>query len=197
MNTDTNTTRTGRDADSVAVVRGWLAHPSMETGVYLADEADGWDYRSYAELADLTWSVAGVLRARGLTGGDGACVIMPTGFSCVAAFYAVWACGGVFTPVAPPMFGDLSQYVEHVAAIVAQADPRLVVTSPDFEPLVRQAMTAAGRADEPVVIGAELPAGLPTAGRVFAGVAECALLQFTSGSTGTPRGVRVSWPNLA
>ncbi|QIS20316.1 AMP-binding protein [Nocardia terpenica] len=197
MNSDSNTTRTGRDAESVAVVREWLARPSTETGIHLADEADGWDYRSYAELADWTWSVAAVLRERGLAGGDGACVIMPTGFSCVAAFYAVWACGGVFTPVAPPMFGDLTQYVAHVAAIVAQADPRLVVTSPEFEALVRQAVVAAGRADEPVVIGAELPAGLPTGDRVFAGVGECALLQFTSGSTGVPRGVRVSWPNLA
>nr|WP_280401159.1 AMP-binding protein [Nocardia carnea] len=31
----------------------------------------------------------------------------------------------------------------------------------------------------------------------FAEPDECALLQFTSGSTGTPRGVRVSWRNLA
>src|SRR3990170_3549048 len=138
----------------VAAVRDWLAAPAEAAGIYLADEADGWEYRSYAELAELTWSIAAVMRQHGMGSGDGACVIMPTGFPCVAAFYAVWACGGVFTPVAPPMFGDLDQIIAHIAAIVTQAKPRLVVTSTEFEQLVRHAATAAGRTDEPVVIDA-------------------------------------------
>ncbi|MEU6560282.1 AMP-binding protein [Nocardia nova] len=183
-------------SEDEALVRGWLVRPATGTGIHLADEEDGWQFRSYAELADLTWSVAGRLRERGL-GTDaadaGACVVMPTGFPCVAAFYAVWACGGVFTPIAPPMFADMAQYIEHVAAILVQAAPRVVVTSVELEALVREAMTAAGRTDDPVVVG---DCG-PAADAVLAPAAETALLQFTSGSTGNPRGVRVSWHNLA
>ncbi|MCP2318749.1 Acyl-CoA synthetase (AMP-forming)/AMP-acid ligase II [Nocardia amikacinitolerans] len=179
----------------VAAVRDWLLRPAREAGIHLADEADGWEFRSYRELAEQSWSIAALMREHGLAGGEGACVVMPTGFACTAAFYAVWACGGVFTPIAPPMFGDLDQIVAHIAAILTAAAPRLVVTAPEFEDLVRRAAVAAGRRDEPLVIGAELPQ--PPAERELGAPAECALLQFTSGSTGTPRGVRVSWRNLA
>ncbi|MFD6161584.1 AMP-binding protein [Nocardia sp. NPDC060256] len=181
----------------VAAVRDWLADPAGQAGIHLADEADGWAYRSYPELAEQTWSIAALMRQHGMGSGDGACVIMPTGFPCVAAFYAVWACGGVFTPVAPPMFGDLDQIIAHIAAILVQAKPRLVVTSIEFEQLVRQAATAAGRTDEPLVIDASTLRPCPPEQRVFGEPDECALLQFTSGSTAAPRGVRVSWHNLA
>ncbi|MFI1461101.1 AMP-binding protein [Nocardia carnea] len=180
----------------VAAVRDWLTVPAADTGVYFADEGSGWDYRSYADLAELSWAVAELMREHGMRAGAGVCVIMPTGFPCAAAFYAVWACGGVFTPVAPPMYGDFDEYVAHIGSIIRQAAPLLVLTSNEFRDLARRAHAAAGRTDEPVVVD---PVTLPAAPqqRRFAEPDECALLQFTSGSTGTPRGVRVSWRNLA
>ena len=179
------------DRHSVATVRDWLLEPATDAGIHLADETDGWTYRSYPELAELTLSVATLMREHGVPDGAGVCVIMPTGFPCVAAFYAVWACGGVFTPVAPPMFGDIDQYVAHVAAVLTRADPFAVVTSPELDHLIRRAMTDAGRTDEPLVLR---PDAITAADPLteFGTPAEIALLQFTSGSTGTPRGVQVS-----
>lgn len=183
-------------AEDIARVRDWLVDPARDTGIHLADDADGWEYRSYAEIAEQSWAIAARMRERGFGAGDGACVLMPTGFPCFAAFYAVWACGGVFTPVAPPVFSDVDQIVAQLAGILEQAGARLVVTAPEFETFVCRAATAAGRADAVLVVDAETLGSAPAA-RELAEPGEVALLQFTSGSTGTPRGVRVSWANLA
>ncbi|MBL1074559.1 AMP-binding protein [Nocardia sp. 2] len=183
-------------AKAIGTVRDWLVDPVADAGIHLADEADGWEFRGYGEVADQAWAIAALMRARGLGTGDGACVIMPTGFPCFAAFYAVWACGGVFTPIAPPMFGDLDQIVAHIAGILEQARPKLVVTSPEFESFVRRAAVESGFEDGLLVVDTATlePAATP---RELAPADEVALLQFTSGSTGAPRGVRVSWQNLA
>lgn len=188
-----------RDLVPIELVRGWIDHPVDGKGIYFADESDGWEFHSYRDLAYLTRQVAAILSDRGLTSGDGVCVVMPTGFACVGAFYGVWAAGGVFTPISPPMLGDIDQYIAHVAAIVDQAQPRLLVTSPDLLHLVEAAVAQQVRRREDseiVVLDSDLLAQAePVSSLVVPG--ETALLQFTSGSTGVPRGVRINWSNLA
>jgi acyl-CoA synthetase (AMP-forming)/AMP-acid ligase II len=74
---------------------------------------------------------------------------------------------------------------------VRVADPGLVVTDDDHASLLADALARAD-ADVPIVVPArEGTDTLPQAPR-----AELALLQFTSGSSASPKGVRVTWSNL-
>ncbi len=169
---------------------GWLTDPSPDSGVYLAHASDGWQYMPYPELAGAARRVAAALAAGGARPGDTVCVLMPTGYPVLSAIYGVWAAGATVCPIVPPSFQPTEEYVSHVSAIIEQAAPILTITSDKFAPLLGAALARSHQPGAPWVLreGSEelepQPAG------------ELALLQFTSGSTSRPRGVRVSWDNL-
>ncbi len=171
---------------------GWLTQPHPDRGVHLADETGGWTYAAYPELAAAARRMAAQLLAAGVRPGDAVCVLMPTGYPVLTVIYGVWAAGAAICPVVPPSFQREDEYVAHVAAILEQAQPSLVVTSAGLEPVAVRAMAAAGRSDAPLLPCADVTDELTPQPR-----GELALLQFTSGSTGRPRGVRVTWDNLA
>ncbi|GAB3132623.1 hypothetical protein GCM10027289_21120 [Tsukamurella serpentis] len=189
--------------DPVDAVRGWLTAPHRERGIHLARDGAGEDLQDYGALADRSLAIADRLRRCGLRSGDVACVIMPTDFECAATIYAVWAAGGAVTPITPPSFTDLDRYGEHVAAIVDQASPRLVVTCSALAQVVDDALARSRSGARRITL--DDPASDPQdvavpAGRTAGGLStpgRYALLQFTSGSSGTPRGVLITWSALA
>ncbi|MFG1933893.1 AMP-binding protein [Mycobacterium sp. NPDC048908] len=174
----------------------WIDAPLADAGVFVADDVDGWHYRSYTELARISRRIGGALRANGLPARGNACIVMPSGHRSVAAMYAVWLCGATVTQIAPPTFGKDSTCIETISAILRSADPHSVLTSPELLPTVERAVQVAGLSREPLSLTEDLINAADPIGRAHER-AECALLQFTSGSTGTPRGVMVSWANLA
>ena len=180
--------------DSAAPI-DWIDSPSTDAGLFVADDVDGWHYMSYADFAELSRRIGGALRAHGLRAGDNACIVAPTGHHCVAAIYAVWLCGATVTLIAPPTFGDVA-YVDTIGTIFRSANPRIVVTSPELLTTVGEAIVVAGLSGPPLPLTATLADAAESIRRTDE-FAECALLQFTSGSTGAPRGVMVSWANLA
>jgi fatty-acyl-CoA synthase len=170
--------------------RDWILAPRRGRGIHLADDARGWRFHEYADLADRARRVAGALIADGIRPGDGVAVLMPTGLECLAAIYGAWAAGATLTPIAPPMFEDEDEYSARVAAIVHAAGTRVTVTTEAMAGIVARAHAAAGREDGAWTYREAAPIA------ELAPVDELALVQFTSGSTTVPRGVRVGWDNL-
>ncbi|MEV6315612.1 AMP-binding protein [Streptomyces sp. NPDC051776] len=174
----------------MSTLTAWLTAPAPETGVHLAADTEGWHFSGYPELASSSRRVASALAGAGVRPGDAVALLLPTGYPMISAVFGVFAAGGAICPVAPPSFRTDEDYIAHVASILEQAAPVLTVTTDEFAPLVAGAMERAGRPGAPWRFREgrdELEPRAP---------GDIALLQFTSGSTGAPRGVRVSWDNL-
>jgi fatty-acyl-CoA synthase len=175
----------------VSVLTGWLTTPRAGRGIYLADDAGGWQFRDYPKLAASARRVGAELSRAGVGRGDVVCVIMPTSFQCLSVLFGTWVAGGTMCPLAEPLLQAPEVYAANLAAILTEAEPAVVVTTPGYAGLVGQGMDAAGRDDTPWLWreGPDELTPQPTG--------ELAVLQFTSGSTGNPRAACVSWANLA
>jgi len=171
-------------------LRDWLDKPNADRGIRLATDGGDWDYRDYGTLASAVRRTAAAIIEQGVRPGDVVCMILPTDFTCIETYFGVWAAGATVCLITPPLFQDGDDYVAHVAAILEQAEPVLTIASADLAPLAGRAMDAAGIEGAPwEPRQAENEAPVQEAG-------ELALLQFTSGSSGAPRGVMVTWDNL-
>ncbi|RAY13401.1 AMP-dependent synthetase [Actinomadura craniellae] len=172
-------------------LRDWLDKPRAGRGIHLAGDDGGWEFREYTDLAAAARRTAGALVAEGIEPGDVVCMVLPTDFTLAETYFGVWAAGATTCLITPPLFQDGDDYVAHVAAILRQARPKLTIASADLADLTSRALAAAGLPDRPwLPRQADEEIEVRPAG-------ELALLQFTSGSSGDPRGVMVTWPNLA
>lgn len=172
------------------VLTKWLTSPLAGHGIHLATNDGGWDFFPYHDLAAGARQVGAELVEAGAGRGDVVCMLMPTGFSNIATFFGIWAAGATPCPVLPPSFKSREEYISHVATVLRQAQPALVATCEGYEVVIGEAMAAADRVDKPWLYRtgkAEIEPREP---------GEFGLLQFTSGSTGCPRGARASWDNL-
>jgi len=184
------------DATTLLEVLDWhlREHPDRTQITYLSDTGE--EAISYARLKAGAMAVAGGLQREGLEPRQTVAIMLPTSPDYFYVYFGVLLAGAIPVPIYPP--ARLSQIEEHVrrhAGILANAQASILVT-------VREGMVV-GRlleANVPglrrVVAAADL---LKTAGKpvtVSAAADDIAFIQYTSGSTGDPKGVMLTHANL-
>lgn len=169
-------------------------------GEYAATWFEG---RSFTNLEryQAACRLAEVLRAHGAQPGDRIVVMMLNSPDVTAAFTAIWKIGAVIVPVTPMWTAREVRYV------LQDSGARLVITSPELATRLKEATADLAGFDEVLVIGATEVVGVTditaeyTCAPPFEAVVNCApndlaLLLYTSGTTGNPKGVMLSHDNL-
>jgi len=169
-------------------------HPER-THIVLTGEQDHEEELSYGALLAGAQDIAVGLQAHDLRPGEAVAIMLPTGFDYFFSFFGVLLAGGVPVPIYPPFRpAQMEDHLRRHAGILANALATLLITVPEGRKLARwlQAQVSSLRT---VASVAELAtAGKPAQPLLHAeGIA---LLQYTSGSTGNPKGVALTHANL-
>ncbi len=174
--------------------KGWT-----DKGYSFLDRENRETFLSWDGLRTEAMRRAAHLRSLGMKKGDRLAMVIPDGEDFVPTFMgAVWA-GIIPVPLYPPLsLGKLDSYRETLVSILTKAEPTYIATTARV-----QQVLWAGLSQVPSLKGAVLAEELreappATASQEPAQVSpdDICFLQFTSGSTSTPKGVVVTHASL-
>lgn len=187
------------EARTLMEVLEWHAnhHPDRLHLTVLLDEATIIGTLTYGELAARARNVARGLITRDIVPGDRVALMLPTSIDFFVAFFGILYAGAIPVPIYPPM--RLSQIEDHLrrqTGILRNAGARFLITMPEARPLAGLV-----RAQVETLTATESVANLENSTTfielpLLTEPDSIALIQYTSGSTGDPKGVVLSHANL-
>ncbi|MFJ7945090.1 long-chain fatty acid--CoA ligase [Streptomyces sp. NPDC096354] len=148
---------------------------------------------TYAELDDLSAGFAAVLQDRGVRPGDRIAMTMPNVPLFPVVYYGILRAGGVVVPMNPLFKAREAAYV------LRDSGARVAVTFPLFAEEVAKAAADVGAeclVTDPSAFHDLLTAAVPLSGIVDREDVDPALILYTSGTTGTPKGAELTHGNL-
>lgn len=186
-----------RPGDSIVALLGERAarHPERLALRFLSDGEHPGEAWSYAQLHQDALALAGRLRQRA-DAGQRAFLLYPNGPAYVRALLGCFYAGIVAVPAFPPRSLG-AQHVERVIGIARDAEPALLLTEQALVP----ALAALGGAVPSLAAVEVLATDLAQPGAALPALpapksSALAMLQYTSGSTATPKGVMLTHANL-
>jgi 1-acyl-sn-glycerol-3-phosphate acyltransferase len=175
----------------------WHAeHTPERVHIHLRNDDGSETPIGYGALVSAAAAIAGGLRQEGVVKGDRVALLLRTERAFFEAFFGALIVGAVPVPLYPPIRADdLLAYAERQRRILNNAGARVLVTFAEAERLA-----ALTRAHVPSLASIATVEDLRREGveaapeRVSAD--DPALIQYTSGSTGDPKGVLLSHANV-
>jgi len=186
------------DAATLLDVLDWHAgtHPDRVHIVIVRENATGLaeETITHRELRDRAQTFAANLQTRGLQTGEAVAIMLPTGRDYFFAFFGILLAGGIAVPLYPPLRAShLEDHLRRQAGILSNCQARVLITFPEAKTAARL-LRAHAPALRTVMTASEL--SVANQARPRPGVGDLALLQYTSGSTGNPKGVMLTHANL-
>lgn len=162
---------------------------------------DGTRRLDYAALWARTCAFAGRLAALGVGPGDRVALILPNCLEAVVATYATWLAGAVIVPLnAQARSRDFVPWLQHAEARVAVIDAGnrdAVQAVQSIAGALKAIVVGDAPADPGLQRWNDAPDDAPPTPAVTSNEHALAMIVYTSGTTGRPKGVMLSHANLA
>ncbi len=185
------------DAQTLLDVLDWHVRSHAERPhIHLVAEAGPHETVTYADLMSGAERMAAGLLQRSLEPGQTVAIMLPTGRDYFYSFVGILLAGGIPVPLYPPV--RLSQIEDHLrrhAAILANAEVSILVTLAEAKPIALL-LKSHVEALRQVLTPADLVRPAAPFGKASVQAEQTAFLQYTSGSTGNPKGVVLTHANL-
>ena len=174
----------------------WHVGASPErTHIRILDESGSPEDVTYQALHTEAAAVAAGLLARDVMPGDTVAIMLPTGREYFVTFAGVVLAGAVPVPIYPPARpSQLADHLRRHTGILNNARAALLVTVPEAVGLGN--LLRANVDSLRHIVVAESLAGVTGGALPRPRSADLALVQYTSGSTGQPKGVALTHDNL-
>ncbi|EMI40296.1 aminotransferase class I/II-fold pyridoxal phosphate-dependent enzyme [Rhodopirellula sp. SWK7] len=179
----------------VSILRHWEQARSDSMAFSFTDGEESEESLSYAELWDEVRGLAGYLQGRcGIRPGDRVLLLYPPGLDFVVSLFAVFAAGAIAVPAFPPR---RNRKASRIRSIVLDADARWALSTGS----VIEQLSGPDLHED--LVGVQL-LGTDSPDHRDGSYWRCprlrsdalGVLQYTSGSTGSPKGVMLTHENL-
>ena len=163
----------------------------------LQDEATVLGALTYGELAARAEVVAQGLIGRDVSPGDRVGLMLPTSVEFFVAFFGILYAGAIPVPIYPPMrLSQLEDHLRRQTGILRNAGACMLITMPEGRRLAGLLRNLVDSLNTVVSVSDIEASAAPVTLPQLKDASAIALIQYTSGSTGDPKGVVLTHANL-